>query len=158
MASTKPSEDITWNSQSEDGQVLLSMPWEVFVLGVACLSILNMVLAFIIRNPDTDQTIATMDTMLVIVFLSRGVSFAAIVFASATAPRLRRIVLLAMMSISSSGSIWFFGGRCAVDRRGGFGRVDDQHAGAEVELAVFDRSAAVVELHVGVGGPLLGYA
>ena len=37
--------------------------------------------------------------MLPIVFLSRGVSFAGDAFASATAPRLRRIVFLAMVLI-----------------------------------------------------------
>ena len=40
-------------SQTADGQVLLSMPWEIFVLCVAVLSIVNLVLAVIIggRRP-----------------------------------------------------------------------------------------------------------
>jgi hypothetical protein len=40
--------------------------------------------------------------MLPIVFLSRGVNFAAAAFASATAPRLRRIVFLAIDDDSST--------------------------------------------------------
>jgi hypothetical protein len=43
--------------------------------------------------------------MLPIVFLSRGVNFAAAAFASATAPRLRRIVFLAIVSSSTT---WCF--------------------------------------------------
>ncbi len=37
--------NIPWRSQTPDGQVLLSMPWEIFVLGVAVLSIFNLFLA-----------------------------------------------------------------------------------------------------------------
>jgi voltage-gated potassium channel len=59
---------IPWNSQTEDGQVLLGMPWEIFVLGCALLSILNLVLALLIRNPDIEQVVTIMDTMLVVIF------------------------------------------------------------------------------------------
>ena len=59
---------IPWNSQTEDGQVLLGMPWEIFVLGCAVLSILNLVLAVVIRNPDIAQVVSIMDTVLVIIF------------------------------------------------------------------------------------------
>ena len=61
-------ERIPWNSQTPDGQVLLSMPWEIFVLGVAILSIVNLGLAVIIRNPDLDQVVAIMDTILILIF------------------------------------------------------------------------------------------
>jgi voltage-gated potassium channel Kch len=60
---------IPWGSQTEDGQVLLSMPWEVFVLGVALLSITNLVLAIVVPNPDTAQVITIVDSLLLVVFL-----------------------------------------------------------------------------------------
>ncbi len=60
---------IPWESQTEDGQVLLSMPWEVFVLGVALLSITNLFLAILVPNPDTAQVIAIVDSLLFVVFL-----------------------------------------------------------------------------------------
>jgi voltage-gated potassium channel len=60
---------IPWQSQTPDGQVLLSMPWEIFVLGVAILSIVNLFLAIVIRNPDLDQVIIVMDSMLIAIFL-----------------------------------------------------------------------------------------
>jgi hypothetical protein len=62
-------EAIPWQSQTKDGQVLLSMPWEIFVLCVAVLSIVNLVLAIIVRDPDLDQVIAITDGLLIIVFL-----------------------------------------------------------------------------------------
>lgn len=61
--------EIPWNSQTEDGQVLLSMPWEIFVLGCALLSIFNLALAIIIRSPDLTQVVSIMDGILVIVFV-----------------------------------------------------------------------------------------
>ncbi|MEX1343567.1 MAG: ion transporter [Candidatus Limnocylindrales bacterium] len=68
MVTETTTEPIPWNSQTEDGQVLLGMPWEIFVLGCALLSILNLVLALLIRNPDIEQVVAIMDTMLVVIF------------------------------------------------------------------------------------------
>ena len=68
MATDSRPEAIPWNSQTEDGQVLLGMPWEIFVLGCAMLSILNLVLAILIRNPDIEQVVTIMDTMLVVIF------------------------------------------------------------------------------------------
>jgi Ion transport protein len=62
------SRPVPWNSQTEDGQVLLGMPWEIFVLGCALLSILNLVLAIIIRSDDLVQVVSVMDGILVIVF------------------------------------------------------------------------------------------
>jgi hypothetical protein len=62
-------EAIPWQSQTKDGQVLLSMPWEIFVLCVAVLSIVNLGLAILVRDPDLDQVIAITDGLLIIVFL-----------------------------------------------------------------------------------------
>ncbi len=60
---------IPWQRQTPDGQVLLSMPWEIFVLGVAILSIVNLFLAILVRNPDLDQVITIMDSILIVIFL-----------------------------------------------------------------------------------------
>ena len=64
---------IPWGRQTPDGQVLLSMPWEIFVLGLAVLSIINMALGFLVvffeRNPDIEQVISFVDALLIIVFL-----------------------------------------------------------------------------------------
>lgn len=68
MSTRKGHEDIPWGTQTPDGQVLLSMPWEVFVLGVALLSIGNLFLAIPVRNPDLEQVITVMDTMLILIF------------------------------------------------------------------------------------------
>lgn len=72
MTEDPRSDAIPWNSQTDDGQVLLGMPWEIFVLGCAMLSILNLVLAIIIRQPDLVQVVTVMDGLLVIVF---GIDF-----------------------------------------------------------------------------------
>lgn len=68
-SATPDPEKIPWQSQTPDGQVLLSMPWEIFVLGVAILSIANLFLAIVIRNPDLDQVIVVMDSILIAIFL-----------------------------------------------------------------------------------------
>jgi hypothetical protein len=68
MTSKKSHEDIPWESQTEDGQVLLSMPWEVFVLGVALLSIANLALALVVRTAEVQQVIAIMDIILIAIF------------------------------------------------------------------------------------------
>jgi Ion transport protein len=65
---TADREAIPWGRQTEDGQVLLSMPWEIFVLGVAVLSIVNLILAILARNPDIDQVIAITDTFYILIF------------------------------------------------------------------------------------------
>ena len=69
MTDAKSPEKIPWNRQTPDGQVLLSMPWEIFVLGVALLSIVNLVLALLVRNADIEQVIAIMDSLLIVIFL-----------------------------------------------------------------------------------------
>jgi voltage-gated potassium channel len=68
VSAERDPEAIPWNSQTEDGQVLLGMPWEIFVLGCALLSIFNLILALLMRNPDLEQVVAIMDTMLVVIF------------------------------------------------------------------------------------------
>lgn len=60
---------IRWNAQSEDGQVMLSLPWEIFVLGLALLSIFNLVLAILLRDPSLSQVVAVMDGIIMLVFL-----------------------------------------------------------------------------------------
>ncbi len=65
---TDEREAIPWNSQTPDGQVLLGMPWEIFVLGCALLSILNMVIEIVMHNPDLDQVVMMMDGVLILVF------------------------------------------------------------------------------------------
>ena len=60
METETRSAEIEWQSQSTDGQVLLSMPWEIFVLCVAVLSIVNLVLALIVRNPELDQVVVNL--------------------------------------------------------------------------------------------------
>lgn len=68
MSNDARTEAIPWNSQTDDGQVLLGMPWEIFVLGCALLSIVNLALVILARNPDIEQVVAIMDSMLVIIF------------------------------------------------------------------------------------------
>ena len=68
MTDETKSDRIAWGSQTDDGQVLLSMPWEIFVLGTALLSITNLFLAVFISNPDLDQVVAIMDSMLTVIF------------------------------------------------------------------------------------------
>lgn len=69
MASEPVTAVIPWQSQTKDGQVLLSMPWEIFVLGVAILSIVNLALAILVRDPDLEQVIAITDGMMITIFL-----------------------------------------------------------------------------------------
>jgi voltage-gated potassium channel len=68
MALDATTAKIPWNSQTEDGQVLLGMAWEIFVLGCALLSILNLMLDLLIRNPDLVQVVTFMDLLLIIIF------------------------------------------------------------------------------------------
>ena len=68
MTTADTTASIPWQSQTKDGQVLLSMPWEIFVLGVASLSIVNLFLAILVRNPDLDQVIAVTDSIYIVIF------------------------------------------------------------------------------------------
>jgi voltage-gated potassium channel len=66
---TRPDiEEIPWSSQTDDGQVLLTMPWEIFVLGVAVLSIVNIFLAFVVNNPDLNELIVWTDGVYIAIF------------------------------------------------------------------------------------------
>ena len=69
MTTKQLPERISWGQQSPDGQVLLSMPWEIFVLGVSLLSIINLFLLLFIRDPDVEQVVILMDAVLVSIFL-----------------------------------------------------------------------------------------
>ena len=68
MSSATRPRKIAWQSQSADGQVLLSMPWEIFVLCVAVLSIVNLVLAIVLREPDLEQVVIIIDLILIAIF------------------------------------------------------------------------------------------
>jgi hypothetical protein len=61
---------VRWNAQSEDGQVLLSLPREVFVLGLAVLSIVNLGIALIVREPSLHQVVVVMDSIIILVFVA----------------------------------------------------------------------------------------
>jgi voltage-gated potassium channel len=62
-------ERIQWGGQRDDGEVLLSPAWEVFILGVSLLSVFNLFFLMLARNPDLDQVFIIMDTLLTFVFL-----------------------------------------------------------------------------------------
>jgi voltage-gated potassium channel len=68
VQSNDETDQIRWNAQSDDGQVMLSLTWEVFVLGVAVLSIVNLALGLFLRNPDTDQVVVIMDAIIILIF------------------------------------------------------------------------------------------
>lgn len=61
---------IEWGKQQEDGQVLLSPAWEVFVLGVSLLSLFNLVFGWVIQNEHILQVVVIMDSVLSVVFLA----------------------------------------------------------------------------------------
>lgn len=62
-------ERIDWGKQQENGEVLLSPAWEVFVLAVSILSVFNLVVVWIPRNPDIDQVFIIMDVILTVIFI-----------------------------------------------------------------------------------------
>jgi len=62
-------DQIDWVRQQDNGEVLLSPAWEVFVLGVSILSVFNLVVVLIFRNAHIDQVFVIMDSILTIVFL-----------------------------------------------------------------------------------------
>jgi hypothetical protein len=69
MTEASAPSQIPWQSQTPDGQVLLSFAWEIFVLCVAILSIINLALAVLVRNPDIEQVIAFSDGIVIVIFL-----------------------------------------------------------------------------------------
>jgi hypothetical protein len=62
-------EAIDWERQQDDGEVLLSPAWEVFVLGISILSVFNLLVVLVVRSADIDQIFVIMDTILTIIFL-----------------------------------------------------------------------------------------
>jgi len=62
-------ERTAWGRQQESGEVLLSPAWEVFILGVSILSVLNLVFVGVFRNPHIDQVFIIMDSILTLVFV-----------------------------------------------------------------------------------------
>ncbi len=60
---------IEWDQQQDNGEVLLSPAWEVFILGISALSVLNLVLVGVFRNSHLDQVFIIMDVLLTVVFL-----------------------------------------------------------------------------------------
>ncbi len=60
---------VEWGKQQDSGEVLLSPAWEVFILGVSILSVLNLALVAIVRSPHLDQVFVIMDVLLTGVFL-----------------------------------------------------------------------------------------
>lgn len=62
-------ERVQWGEQQDNGEVLLSPAWEVFILGVSILSVLNLLLVGIVRSPHLDQVFVIMDAILTLVFL-----------------------------------------------------------------------------------------
>ena len=69
MTDPKTAKAIPWSTQTPDGQVLLTMPWEIFVLGTAVLSIVNLFLLIFVRDPSLDLVISYVDGVTVVVFL-----------------------------------------------------------------------------------------
>jgi voltage-gated potassium channel len=61
---------IEWGRQQENGEVLLSAAWEVFVLGLSLLSVFNLVIVWFVRNPDIDMIFIIMDLLLTVIFLT----------------------------------------------------------------------------------------
>jgi voltage-gated potassium channel len=62
-------DQIDWGRQQQNGEVLLSPAWEVFILGVSVLSVFNLIFVMFIRSDDLDQVILIMDVLLTFVFL-----------------------------------------------------------------------------------------
>ncbi len=61
---------IPWGTQQPSGEVLLSPAWEVFILGVSILSVFNLVVVGLARNPELDMVYVIMDSILTLVFLA----------------------------------------------------------------------------------------
>ncbi len=61
---------IEWGTQQDNGEVLLSAAWEVFVLGVSILSVFNLAVVLIVRSAAMDQIFVIMDSILTLIFLS----------------------------------------------------------------------------------------
>lgn len=60
---------VQWGKQQDSGEVLLSPAWEVFILGISILSVVNLLLVALVRSPHLDQVFVIMDVLLTIIFL-----------------------------------------------------------------------------------------
>ena len=60
---------VEWSRQQDNGEVLLSPAWEVFILGISILSVLNLLLVGLFRNPHLDQVFIIMDSLLTFIFV-----------------------------------------------------------------------------------------
>ena len=62
-------DQVDWGKQQPNGEVLLSPAWEVFILGMSILSVLNLLLVGLFRNPHIDQIFIIMDSILMFIFV-----------------------------------------------------------------------------------------
>lgn len=60
---------FAWGHQQDNGEVMLSPAWEVFILALSILSVLNMVLVALMRSADLVQVFFIMDGILTLAFL-----------------------------------------------------------------------------------------
>lgn len=60
---------VEWSKQQDNGEVLLSPAWEVFILGISILSVLNLLLIGLFHNPHLDQVFIIMDALLTFIFV-----------------------------------------------------------------------------------------
>ena len=63
-------DQVEWQKQQPDGEVLLSPPWEIFVLGISILSVFNLFLGWVLGDATTLQVVLVMDGLLTIVFVT----------------------------------------------------------------------------------------
>jgi hypothetical protein len=60
---------IEWEKQQDNGEVMLSAAWEVFILGLSILSVFNLLVVVVLRNPDFDMVFIIMDGLLTALFV-----------------------------------------------------------------------------------------
>ncbi len=61
--------EVRWGRQQASGEILLSPAWEVFILAVSILSLLNLILVVIVRSAALEQVFVIIDALLMVVFL-----------------------------------------------------------------------------------------
>lgn len=57
-----------WGRQAPTGEVMLSLSWEMFVLVLAIVSIVNLGLVLVAWDPDVQEVLVVMDAVLMVVF------------------------------------------------------------------------------------------
>jgi len=62
-------EEAEWGRQHDDGEVLLSPAWEVFILGVSLLSLFNLAVILPLRSAPLEQVFIIMDALMTGIFL-----------------------------------------------------------------------------------------